>query len=88
MKRQRVSLADLERRDEFSHRHLGPSPDDQVKMLAELGLGSLADLVDQIVPAAIRLDRTRPLDLPASLSEREASALWGAEILIHYAATS
>src|SRR6266540_3232424 len=71
---QRASLAELKRREEFSDRHLGPSPDEQVKMLAELGLASLDQLLDQTVPAAIRLDPDRPLGLPAGMTERAASA--------------
>ncbi len=74
MNRERASLAELERREEFSDRHLGPSPDEQVKMLAELGLASLDQLLDQTVPAAIRLDPDRPLGLPAGMTERAASA--------------
>src|SRR6266568_3623498 len=71
---QRASLAELERREEFSDRHLGPSPDEQVKMLAELGLASFDQLLDQTVPAAIRLDPDRPLGLPAGMTEPAASA--------------
>ena len=74
MNRERPSLAELERREEFSDRHLGPSLDEQVKMLAELGLASLDQLLDQTVPAAIRLDPDRPLGLPASMTEPAASA--------------
>ena len=74
MNRERASLAELERREEFSDRHLGPSPDEQVKMLAELGLASLDRLLDQTVPAAIRLDPDRPLGLPAAMTEPAASA--------------
>src|SRR6266508_2744276 len=43
-------------------------------MLAELGLASLDQLLDQTVPAAIRLDPDRPLGLPAGMTERAASA--------------
>ena len=74
MNRERASLAELERREEFSDRHLGPSPDEQVKMLAELGLASFDQLLDQTVPAAIRLDPDRPLGLPAGMTEPAASA--------------
>jgi glycine dehydrogenase len=73
VKQQRAPLDELERRDEFSQRHIGPSPDERVKMLAELGLASLDELLDQTVPAAIRLG-PQPLGLPSGLTERAASA--------------
>ena len=36
---------------EFSRRHIGPRPADVAKMLAEIGAGSLDDLIAQTVPA-------------------------------------
>lgn len=54
----------------FIDRHLGPRSTDQETMLQELGYESLAALIDEVVPASIRLDQT--LDLPAPLSEYEA----------------
>ena len=56
--------------DRFVDRHLGPDAAEQQQMLAVLGQPSLDALIDQAVPAAIRLRRT--LDLPAPLTEREA----------------
>ena len=53
--------------DRFSRRHVGPSEAEREAMLAELGLGSLEDLVAETVPASIRRDR--PLDLPPAESE-------------------
>jgi glycine dehydrogenase len=55
----------------FAERHIGPSPDEQAKMLAVLGYGSLDDLTAAAVPATIA-DRT--LDLPAPASEGQALA--------------
>jgi len=59
--------------DTFVRRHLGPSEADVAQMLGVLGLSSLAQLVDETVPAAIRI--ARPLDLPdlpdRPLGERE-----------------
>ncbi|HVF05896.1 MAG TPA: aminomethyl-transferring glycine dehydrogenase [Frankiaceae bacterium] len=55
----------------FAQRHIGPSPDEQAKMLALLGYGSLDDLTAAAVPATIA-DRT--LDLPAPASEAEMLA--------------
>ena len=57
---------------EFADRHLGPSPTEIETMLATLGVGSVAELVDRAVPESIR-DRT-PLDLPAGLTEAETLA--------------
>ncbi len=54
----------------FSMRHLGPSPDDQSRMLELLGLSSIDDLMDQTVPASIRSQT--PLTLSPALSEVEA----------------
>jgi glycine dehydrogenase len=58
--------------DVFAPRHIGPSPDETRRMLAALGLASLDALVDQTVPASIRL--RRPLALPAARGEHEALA--------------
>jgi len=55
----------------FAERHIGPSPDEQAKMLAVLGYGSLDDLTAAAVPATIA---DRILDLPAPASEGQALA--------------
>ena len=67
----RPRLLDLES-DPFEARHIGPSPDDQAKMLAALGHRSLDELVDAAVPGSIRL--TEPLALPAAGTETEVLA--------------
>ncbi|MEU5883829.1 aminomethyl-transferring glycine dehydrogenase [Spirillospora sp. NPDC047279] len=59
-------------RTTFADRHIGPSPDDQARMLAAIGYSSADALIDDAVPAAIRTGR--PLDLPAGLSEPQALA--------------
>ncbi|WP_108125586.1 aminomethyl-transferring glycine dehydrogenase [Saccharospirillum mangrovi] len=51
-----LSLEHLEAQDEFIQRHLGPTPADQADMLASLGVGSLDELTDQILPPGLRLD--------------------------------
>ena len=61
------SLAALENPDEFQARHIGPGPEDQAAMLAELGYNSLSGLVDAAVPPNIRSDS--PLELPPGLTE-------------------
>jgi glycine dehydrogenase len=67
-----MRLSELERRDEFADRHVGPSADEIAAMLGTLGLGSLEELVGRAVPASIRTGR--PLALPPALSEAAALA--------------
>lgn len=56
-----------DRFDRFSARHIGPGRDDASVMLDEVGAESLDALIDETVPASIRLGE--PLDLPSGLSE-------------------
>ena len=51
---------------EFIQRHIGPNPVDSAKMLAAVGVDSLASLIDKTIPATIRLKK--PMDIPAGLS--------------------
>ena len=55
--------------DRFADRHLGPSESDRARMLAVIGVPTLDALIDEVVPADIRL--TEPLALPAGLTEQE-----------------
>ncbi|WP_296948860.1 aminomethyl-transferring glycine dehydrogenase [uncultured Massilia sp.] len=57
----RTSLTQLEARDGFIPRHIGPSDLDQAAMLSVLGYGDRAALIDAVVPANIR--RKDKLDL-------------------------
>ncbi len=66
------SLTDLENAAEFVARHIGPSADDQQKMLSSLGCSSLQELTSQVVPEAIAL--TQPLDIVDGCSEAQALA--------------
>jgi glycine dehydrogenase len=50
----RTSLTQLEARDSFIPRHIGPSESEQAAMLTTLGYASRAALIDAIVPAHIR----------------------------------
>src|ERR1019366_9556331 len=50
----RASLAELEQRDAFARRHIGPDAAEQAAMLSELGYSTRAALIDAIVPAGIR----------------------------------
>ena len=54
----------------FNERHIGPTSDEQAKMLQLLGYDSLDALTNTVVPESIQFDRE--LTLPASLTEREA----------------
>ncbi|MDB5909103.1 MAG: gcvP, partial [Massilia sp.] len=50
----RTSLTQLEARDDFIPRHIGPSESEQAAMLSTLGYASRAALIDAIVPPNIR----------------------------------
>ena len=50
----RPSLTQLEARDSFIPRHIGPSESEQAAMLSTLGYASRAALIDAIVPPHIR----------------------------------
>jgi len=50
----RASLDDLEHKDEFTRRHIGPSDADIADMLKVVGLKSLDELIDKAVPDEIR----------------------------------
>jgi glycine dehydrogenase len=55
---------------DFARRHIGPSPRDIASMLETVGAPNLAALMDETLPAAIRL--RAPLDLGAPLDETAA----------------
>jgi glycine dehydrogenase len=56
----------------FADRHIGPSADEQAKMLAVVGYGSLGDLVEAALPEAIR--SAGRLAVPAAASEDQVLA--------------
>lgn len=66
------SLTELEQRDAFIDRHIGPGPEDQAAMLATLGLDSLAALAEKVAPPGI-LSRA-PLALGEGRTEAETLA--------------
>jgi glycine dehydrogenase len=66
----RRTLAELEQHRGFVDRHIGTSDAEQRAMLQALGFASRADLIDAIVPQAIRT--RRPLALPEAKGEQEA----------------
>ena len=63
----------------FAERHIGPTAAEQQKMLDALGFASLEALIDDVVPADIRLKQA--LDLPEALSESQALA--ALQVLAH-----
>ncbi|MBT3305623.1 MAG: aminomethyl-transferring glycine dehydrogenase [Alphaproteobacteria bacterium] len=64
----REPLSDLEQRDEFIRRHIGPGDEQIVDMLDALGLKSLDDLIAKAVPKNIITDT--PLDIGSNKTER------------------
>src|SRR5215207_887496 len=57
----------LEHPDTFVRRHIGPSPEEQKRMLETMGIASLDTLVSETVPQSIRM--ARRLDLPSGITE-------------------
>ncbi|MCX8016941.1 MAG: glycine dehydrogenase (aminomethyl-transferring), partial [Rhodocyclaceae bacterium] len=67
-----MTLDELEGRDEFIARHIGPSAAEQAAMCAAIGVADRARLIDETVPADIRLPGELPL--PAPINEAAALA--------------
>jgi len=65
-----ASLASLIEPEEFTRRHIGPSPSDMVRMLSAIGVDSTDTLLDATMPAPIRA--AVPLALPGGVPERVA----------------
>ena len=55
--------------EHFKTRHIGINPSEMEKMLETIGVSNIDELIDQTLPADIRL--TQPLSLPKALSEQE-----------------
>ena len=66
------SLFELEQKTDFVRRHIGPGEEELRQLLATVGAESLDDLIEQTVPAAIRLPG--PLGIGAGMTEVEALA--------------
>jgi glycine dehydrogenase len=64
-----LKLSDLDITTDFIRRHVGPGDEDEPAMLKELGLESLDELLDKVVPETIR--RRKPLAVKASMTERQ-----------------
>src|SRR5258706_2876195 len=56
----------------FAGRHIGPSADEQRRMLDAVGYGSIEELMDAAIPEVIRWHGT--LDLPPAATEAEVLA--------------
>uniref|UniRef100_A0A8C1LGS3 Glycine dehydrogenase (decarboxylating) n=1 Tax=Cyprinus carpio TaxID=7962 RepID=A0A8C1LGS3_CYPCA len=59
----------LPRHDDFSERHIGPGDKEKREMLNTLGLESVAQLIENTVPASIRLGRSLKMDDPVCENE-------------------
>lgn len=71
----RPTLPQLEERDAFVARHIGPSAAEQQAMLETLGYSSRSDLINAIVPSSIRRKGTMPLgEFTLPLPEQAALA--------------
>jgi glycine dehydrogenase len=55
--------------DHFVNRHIGPRESETAEMCKAIGVDSPEQLIDQTVPASIRLEK--PLNLPPAMSEFE-----------------
>lgn len=69
MQRPTPSLEDLLERDGFVHRHVAPDEDQMATMLAVIGVQSVDELIEQTVPAAIRMDGELNLEGPVPETE-------------------
>ena len=68
----RATLEELEDHGAFQRRHIGPDAADEAVMLGVLGFGTRAELIDAVVPAAIR--RRDAMGIGAPRAEGEALA--------------
>ena len=66
-----ITPSDIEAQSVFPSRHIGPREDDAAEMLRAIGLKSMDELIDQVVPGDIRLEGN--LDLPEARTEYQ---LW------------
>lgn len=58
--------------DQFVDRHIGNGPEEVEQMLSVIGVKSVGELIDQVVPPQIQLPK--PLDLPEGMSEYDFAA--------------
>ncbi len=62
-------MEELERREKFVERHIGPRPKDVETILNEIGLSSIEEMISKAIPENIRLKKD--LELPEGISESE-----------------
>ncbi len=67
------SLRTLESGRTFADRHIGPDADQQAKMLAVVGYGSLEELAAQAIPASIADEPHRESLIPPAATEVEVT---------------
>jgi glycine dehydrogenase len=67
------SLRSLESSRTFADRHIGPDADEQAKMLAIVGYGSLEELAAQAIPASIADETHRESSIPPAATEVEVT---------------
>ncbi|RJQ81526.1 glycine dehydrogenase (aminomethyl-transferring) [Pseudonocardiaceae bacterium YIM PH 21723] len=71
----RIPLAALEHGTPFADRHVGPRPEELARILDAIGVGSLEELADRVIPGSIRdNDATRASVIPAPATETQALA--------------
>src|SRR5215208_4510778 len=68
----RATLEELEDHGAFQRRHIGPDAADEAAMLGVLGFGSRAELIDAVVPAAIRPRGAMGIGAPRDEGEARA----------------
>jgi len=59
----------LDPSDQLVPRHIGPNDEEIAQMLARVGCGSLDELIDQVVPASIRMKGKLKLGSPRGENE-------------------
>jgi glycine dehydrogenase len=69
MTQERAAFADLQQKQDFIGRHLGPNAADRKAMLAALGFDSLDAMTKAVVPSAILSDQALELGNPDTESE-------------------
>lgn len=67
-----LTLSQLEQPQDFIRRHIGPGASEMAEMLSAVGADSLDDLIEQTVPASIRLPA--PVNIESSQTEAQALA--------------
>jgi glycine dehydrogenase len=65
----RIPLSELELDIPFADRHVGPRPAELERMLAAVGVGSLDELADEVLPTSIRDTEPPATSLPPAGSE-------------------